>query len=104
MLRVVCIWLTAFSALLASSQPANARTKHGAEIGTEVRAFAKTGMQGQEQVHSSARFQYEFFTNDIAKPRNQSFEMRIHARVDEQDDQRTHVDVREFSHIYIARR
>ncbi len=84
------------------SVSAQARTKQGMELGAELRVFAQTGAQGQEQVVSSARFQYELFTNELSESGNQSFEFRFHARADEQDDEREHVDLRELSWIYVG--
>ncbi len=92
----------ALALVLALPGTGSARTKQDVEVGGELRAFAQTGMQGQEQVIPSARFQYGYFTNELSEERNQSFEFVVHARWDEQDDQRTHADIRELSWLYVG--
>ncbi len=96
----------AFLLLLAglggvAHQAAEARSRHDVEVGAEVRAFAHTGLQGQEQVHPSLRVRYDWFSDEVGGE-NDQLQVVVHGRADAHDDERTHLDLREFDWIHVG--
>ncbi len=69
-----------------------------AETGLEWRGFSEPGLYGQDQSRFSARgeigYEGSVFDGD--------YELRLFGRYDQKDDERSHVDLREGSWVYVG--
>lgn len=80
------------------SVQAHAKTSVSAEIGLEGRFFAERGLQQQERFHPSLRAEIEY----RARFNDNSLHATVFGRVDQQDSQRTHADIREAYWTHVA--
>jgi len=85
------------SVTLAPSASANELT---GQVSAEVRAFQKEALhQGQEQNNASLALQAEYFHEWES---GASLTFTPFARVDSADDERTHMDIRELSYLWLG--
>jgi hypothetical protein len=70
------------------------------EVGFEFRAFRDPGLLNLERHHAAISFQTEYYQtwNDG----DDIFAFVPFARIDAQDDERTHVDIRELTWVHVA--
>lgn len=70
------------------------------EVSLEDRMFLEDGADGQKKNHPSVRFQaeYDYEWNDGAD----LFVLNAMLRLDQQDSERTHADIREFTWLHVA--
>ncbi|HEB02394.1 MAG TPA: hypothetical protein ENI12_04095, partial [Nitrospirae bacterium] len=70
------------------------------QVSAEVRAFQKEALhQGQEQNNASLALQAEYFHEWES---GASLTFTPFARVDSADDERTHMDIRELSYLWLG--
>lgn len=85
------VFLGLFCAALVSAEPE-------AELGIEWRGFAEPGFYGQDQSRVSARGELGYDGTVL----DGDYELLLFGRYDDQDDERTHMDLREASWVYVG--
>lgn len=93
-------WLASSTSALAFLEPLFDDGEWSGETGFEYRYFDNPGDFGQEQHATSLRLQGEYNTrwNDD----NDTFTFLPYVRLDQQDDQRTHADLREMLWVHVG--
>lgn len=89
-----------FATLTLISLSANAREggDFSAELGLEGRFFIEDGLQGQDRFQPSMRTLLEY----QSQYDNNSFHVAFFGRIDKEDEERSHVDIREAYWTHVA--
>ena len=81
---------------LASASLVSAQLE--AELGVEWRGFAEPGLYGQDQSRASVRGELGYEGSVVEG----DYELLLFGRYDDKDDERTHIDLREASWVYVG--
>ena len=93
-----CHLLLAVSILFPSSVDAREGGDFSAELGLEGRFFVEEGLQGQDQFQPSIRTLLEY----QAQHDENSFHLAFFGRIDKEDEERSHADIREAYWTHVA--
>lgn len=98
LISLIVISCMSMSSLAEESQAPSLFDDWDAEVGFETRYFFEDGLTGQDRFHPSLRVETEY----EREWGNNSFELVLFGRWDKEDDERTHVDIREAAWTHVA--